>query len=288
MKQLANLRIQKFYHKELLKFVNMNKQLLMIVLFLCSFTTWSQRKMTDSINNVMDKNPAFTIFRDNYFITGGTIESDRKNSISDAKYQISFKNRLTKSKLLFNSSLFFTYTQKSFWRIYDKSSPFAETNYNPSVGLSRFSVNKKKLINLFTISFEHESNGRDSIYSRSWNRITLNYVVPLSKKDYISFTGWLPLSYKQDNPELIQYVGYGEITYIKTSPSSKFLYDLTIRKGTGRLNYGSIQAQIYYRIGKTKDKFIMAQYYNGFAESLINFNKSTNIMRFGFVFHGMP
>jgi phospholipase A1/A2 len=262
----------------------METQLWYIVLFLSTSCIWSQSKMIDSINNAMDKTPAFSIYKDNYFISGGSLASNKEKSISDAKYQISFKNRLTKSKLPFNSFLFFTYTQKSFWNIYEKSSPFSETNYNPSIGLGKFSINKKKLINLYSISFEHESNGRDSIYSRTWNRITLNYTIPFSKKDYLSIFAWLPMSYKEDNPDLIKYVGYAEINYVMASPSSRFIYDFTVRKGSGRLNYGFIQAQIYYRIGKTKDKFLMFQYYGGYAESLIDYKQPTNMLRFGFVF----
>lgn len=262
----------------------MKKIIIFLVIGVQSIQIWSQKKMIDSINNVMDNKLAFTIFKDNYFITGTSITSNKDNIISDAKYQISFKERLTKSRLPFNSFLFFTYTQKSFWNIYDHSSPFAETNYNPSIGLGRFNVNKKKLITLFAIAYEHESNGRDSIFSRSWNRITLNYMLPFSKRDFLSVTAWLPIGYKEDNPDLIKYVGYGEVSYVRKLLNNKFIYELTARKGTGKINYGSIQAQLCYRIGKSKDKFLMLQYYNGYAESLIDYNQATNILRFGFVF----
>jgi phospholipase A1/A2 len=249
-----------------------------------SVQVWSQNSVIDSINNVMDNKPAFTIFKDNYFITGTSITQDRSNVTGDAKFQISFKERLTKSKLPFNSFLYVTYTQKSFWNIYQESSPFAETNYNPSIGLGRFIMTKKKLIAMVAIAYEHESNGRDSIFSRSWNRITLNYLIPLSKRDFLSMSVWICIAYKTDNPELIKYVGYGEASYVRKSLNNKFVYDLSVRKGTGKWNYGSIQAQMYYRLSKSHDKYLMLQYYKGHAESLIDFNTITSILRFGIVF----
>jgi phospholipase A1/A2 len=249
-----------------------------------SIQVWSQASIIDSINNVMDNKPSFTIFKDNYFVTGTSISQDRSNITGDAKFQISFKERLTRSKLPFNSFLYLTYTQKSFWNIYKESSPFAETNYNPSLGLGRFIVTKKKLIAMIAIAYEHESNGRDSIFSRSWNRITLNYLIPFSKRDFLSTSLWVPIAYKTDNPDLIKYVGYGEVSYLRKSLNNRFIYDLAVRKGTGKWNYGSLQVQVYYRLNKSNDKYLMLQYYKGHAESLVDYSATNNMLRFGIVF----
>ena len=83
------------------------------------------------------REPPFGIFKDNYFITGAPIGEEPTRYNADAKFQISFKHRLTDRVLPFGTYLFLTYTQKSFWDIYQESSPFAETNYNPGLGLGR-------------------------------------------------------------------------------------------------------------------------------------------------------
>lgn len=82
------------------------------------------------------------------------------------------QSEITQSVLPFNTFLYLTYTQKSFWDIYAESSPFGDSNYNPGIGLGRYITKDNKLIGAGLIQIEHESNGRDGDDSRSWNRLS--------------------------------------------------------------------------------------------------------------------
>jgi len=62
------------------------------------------------------------LYKDNYFIFG--------DNDDQVKFQISLQyNLIYPSKLGF----FAGYTQKSFWKMYNKSAPFYETNYEPEI-----------------------------------------------------------------------------------------------------------------------------------------------------------
>lgn len=257
--------------------------ILTVSIFLISFNLFSQEIKKDSIKDIIDNSPSFTIFQDNYFMTGTSLDDPISRNTADAKFQISFKQRLTKSTLPFNTYLFLAYTQKSFWKIYKQSSPFSETNYNPALGIGKFFVNKNSLLRVVAIAYEHESNGKDSIYSRSWNRISFQYMQELSKTSSITLKGWIPMSYRHDNPDLIKYVGYGEISYSQKIHNGRYIFDLTSRKGMSWDDKGSFSAQVSYRLSKRNNQYLSVQYYTGYAESLVDYTQKTNMIRFGFV-----
>ena len=60
----------------------------------------------DSIRAILDKSPYFTLFKDNYFIGGIPIGNKPTARNSDVKFQLSIAQRLTKSKLPFDTYLF--------------------------------------------------------------------------------------------------------------------------------------------------------------------------------------
>lgn len=127
----------------------------------------------DSIRAILDKSPYFTLFKDNYFIGGIPIGNKPTARNSDVKFQLSIAQRLTKSKLPFDTYLFLQYTQKAFWNVFQESLPMCDLNFNPGIGLGHLIVHKNKYIGKGYLMVEHESNGKDSIFSRSWNKITL-------------------------------------------------------------------------------------------------------------------
>lgn len=254
-----------------------------VTALLISLNLFSQKIAKDSIKDIINNAPSFTIFQDNYFITGPSLDGPINSNTSDAKFQISFKQRLTKATLPFNTYLFLTYTQKSFWKIYQDSKPFSENNYNPALGIGKFFFNKNNLLRIIAIAYEHESNGRDSINSRSWNRISFQYMQELSKMSSITLKGWIPMSYKQDNPDLIKYVGYCEISYSQKMHKGRYIFDITTRKGMSWDDRGSVSAQASYRISRRNNLYLSLQYYTGFAESLIDYTQKTNMIRFGMV-----
>ena len=67
----------------------------------------------DSLRRELDNGPYFTLYKDNYFITGTSIGPQAPSRTnSDVKFQVSIAQRLTKSTLPFNTYLFLFYSQK--------------------------------------------------------------------------------------------------------------------------------------------------------------------------------
>lgn len=234
----------------------------------------------DSITSILKSMPSFSIYKENYFITG--IPMDERTSIhnSDIKMQISFKQRLTNAVLPFKSYLFLTYTQKSFWKIYKKSSPFEETIFNPGIGLGKFIFKRDRQIGILGFKFEHESNGKDSTFSRSWNCASFSYMAYLNS--YLTLLGkaWVPFTLN-DNPDLLHYIGYGELTMNWQLIKNKLLINATIRKGNQWDLRGSLQMGIYYNPLKNANQYFYLQFFSGYAENLINYSTLTNMVRIG-------
>ena len=74
-----------------------------------------------SILESYKREPSFGICHDNYFITGAPINKEINKSTADIKFQISIRQLLFKNLLPRNQILALTYTQKSFWNIYETS-----------------------------------------------------------------------------------------------------------------------------------------------------------------------
>lgn len=237
----------------------------------------------DSIRTLIQQSPHFSIYKDNYFITGIPLNEQPDEYNSDVKFQISFKHRITGAKLPFSTYLYLFYTQKSFWNIYRESSPFKENNYHPGVGLGKVIHDKNRVKGTASISFEHESNGRDSIYSRSWNYVGLHYAFIFSERMTLSLTGWVPFGYQESNPELIEYIGLGEAELYWEFIKNKFFYHGIIRIGSRLDGRGSMQHEINFKLTKKPNQYIMLQWFNGYTESLIDYKKYRNMLRIGIV-----
>ena len=91
--------------------------------------TITREQFKDSIQKL----PYLSIHKDNYFVTGIPTNTAINSSSADAKYQISFKQMITRDQLPWDTYLFLTYTQKAFWNIYEDSFPFKDINFNPSI-----------------------------------------------------------------------------------------------------------------------------------------------------------
>ena len=156
---------------------------------------------------------------------------------SDAKFQISIRHRLIKGMLPFHTYLFLTYTQKSFWDIYKKSKPFAESNYNPTLGLGTPITRRDKLVGLGMLQFEHESSGRGGDSSRSWNRISLTGIFEFNRRFSGELKLWIPMGLS-DKALLMMYATEAtarqpSITRASTSGSASLL---VVKRGGWNLN----------------------------------------------------
>lgn len=236
----------------------------------------SKEELKDSIL------PSFSAYKDNYFVTGIPFHKEASKSTADVKYQISFKQLITRNFLPFESQLFLTYTQKAFWNVYKFSSPFQEVNFNPGLGLGKGVFDKNdELIGLMELKVEHESNGREGLASRSWNSLSLAYHTRISDQTTLGFKGWLPFAYKSDNKDLLEYKGFGELNLLfEIAP--KWKLDITARKGTEWNWKGNVRSRLFYQISGSTNQHLMLEWYTGYSESLIEYTEHKSFIRVGY------
>jgi len=226
--------------------------------------------------------PSFSIYKDNYFITGVPTNITPTKYNADVKYQVSFKQLLFRKAFKHNSYLFLTYTQKAFWDIYLYSSPFEEINFNPGLGLGK-PIIKDDLKGYLVFMVEHESNGRDSLNSISWNNVSISYITKIGQKTEVNIKGWIPFLYKKDNPDLMEYIGISELKITHQIIPKKLMLDVTLRKGLSMDWKGAIQIQILYNPFKKSNQYLMLEWFNGYAESLENYSEHVSMIRFGVI-----
>lgn len=236
----------------------------------------SDKEILDAI----DKIPPFGIYKDNFFITGVPLNQGITNNTADAMFQISIRHRLTKSILPFGTFAYLTYTQKSFWNIYAESSPFRDTNYNPGVGLAKVILHKNKLLGVAFIQIKHESNGREKEESRSWNYLSLAAKYYINPQFNISGEFWIPYVDGDNNKDLLDYKGLGQINVSLTDARKKWWLEMQLnqRKGFGNIN---TIASIAFKVSKSSNQYLFLRFQDGYGDSLLDYNKYSMNVRIG-------
>lgn len=243
----------------------------------------SHKQYADSIRNAFDNGPYFSLYRDNYFIAGIPLGGKISRTNSDVKFQVSIAQRLTKSVLPFNTYLFLTYSQKCFWNIFEESLPMHDLNFNPGIGLSKLLIVKGKLIGKATMLIEHESNGRDGDASRSWNRITFGANVYITPHLMIHGKVWIPIIDGENNKDLLDYRGIYESGLQIRSSNDRWGFALVTSKRRGWNLNTNITVEVNYRLFHDENQYFFIQYYNGYAENLLDYKEHHSRIRAGLV-----
>ena len=193
----------------------------------------------------------------------------------EAELQLSFKIKGIEGVLGNDDlDLWFGYTITSFWQAYNNSisSPFRETNYEPEAMLvyrTHYEIGgfRARFVNLGLV---HQSNGRSAALSRSWNRIYAQ--VGLERGNLaLLFRPWyrIPDYDVDDNPDIEDYLGHGDLQVLYRK--GRNAYSLLLRNNfQGTHNRGSLKLNWSFPLyGRLKG---YVQYFNGYGESLIDYN----------------
>jgi phospholipase A1 len=191
----------------------------------------------------------------------------------EAKFQLSFKGRLATTEDR-RWGLWFAYTQQSQWQVYagDISSPFRETNYMPELfGSFRPGIELGAWQwNLLNFGFTHQSNGRADPISRSWDRLFVEGGIERENLALVvrAWTRVRPGDYEDDNPDITDYLGYGQVTALY-----RYGEDTFTLMGRGNLATGKGAAQFTWAsrpvLGPMRVYF---QLFSGYGESLIDYD----------------
>lgn len=238
---------------------------------------------TDSVREAFDRGPYFGLYKDNYFIFGTSVNHTPSKTNSNIKFQISIAQRLTRSTLPWNTYLFLFYSQKCFWNVLENSMPMTDLNFNPGIGLSKPLFSNNRYIGKITLMAEHESNGRDGLASRSWNKISLGGSIIIDPQLSVHAKTWIPIIDGQNNKDILDYCGIYQFGCSFSTINKRFGASIILTKRKGwRQNYNTV-IELNYRIFKRENQFIFMQFYNGYGEGLLEYNKFHSMLRVGLV-----
>lgn len=262
--------------------------LLFIILQTVAFGTHSQILLTggealseDSVTRDFSNQPYFGIYKDNYFIFGPSVGPKATKQNTNVKFQISIAQRLTRSTLPWGTYLYLFYTQKCFWNILENSMPMTDLNFNPGIGITKPLFVKNRYIGKMTLMVEHESNGRDSIWSRSWNRVALAANIMVTRNLMVHGKIWYPIVDGMNNKDIVNYCGFFQFGAQVLSNSKRFMGGITVVKHKGWNMNSNVIVDLAFRLFKKENQYLYLQFYNGYGEGLLEYNKFHSQLRLG-------
>lgn len=225
----------------------------------------------------------FGLYRDNYFVFGPSVGPKPTKKNTNVKFQISIAQKLTKSTLPWGTYLYLYYSQKVFWNVLENSMPMTDLNFNPGIGLAKPIFIKNRFIGKLNFQIEHESNGRDGEESRSWNKITLGGSIMVDPNLVVHGKFWIPIVDGENNKDILKYSGIFQIGWSMQSPDKKMTLGITLVKRKGfDFNY-NVVVEAGYRFSTKSNQYLFAQFYNGYGEGLLEYNKYHSQLRVGIV-----
>jgi len=199
----------------------------------------------------------------------------------EIKFQLSFKIPVVEGLLGTDADLYAAYTNLSFWQAYNRriSSPFRETIHEPELMLvvpNDWTVFGWKN-SLMEFGVVHQSNGQGGYLSRSWNRLYGNFL--FERGDFLlGLRPWhrIPED-NDDNPDITDYMGHYELRGIYKHDEQTF--SLMARNLTENPGRETFQLDWSFPLYKRWRGYV--QYFNGYGESLVDYNAESNRIGFG-------
>ncbi len=226
--------------------------------------------------------------KDPYNRPGADIEWDD----IEAQFQLSLQVGLFENLLGDNGHLSVGYTARSFWQAYnnDDSSPFRNTDHEPELIFTLENdweiFGFRNVANQFIIN--HQSNGRSGDLSRSWNRFIFNTIFERERLA-LSLRTWYRLREDKkdgpddprgdDNPDIEHYLGHFEL--LAAWEQRQNVFSLQLRNNLRSDNRGAVELAWSFPLSGRIKGYI--KYFNGYGESLLDYDQSTESIGIGFL-----
>ncbi len=202
------------------------------------------------------------------------------------------QNLLTAEDALRKDSLWFGYTQQSYWQLFNKelSSPFRSTDHEPELVYiypSEVQLPGGWRMRYSGAAITHQSNGQSLPLSRSWNRVSL--LAGIEQGDSFSLTGrvWRRISeaaHKDDNPDISHYIGRAELGAAWNVNRENMLI-ATLRHNLKRDARGSLRLEWLKTLGSTSRPDsglrLHTQLFSGYGDSLLDYNRRRTVLNVG-------
>jgi len=223
-------------------------------------------------------------------------DSFSENNINKMEviFQLSSKMLIYENLLGDNGDLYGAYTGRFWWQAYnnDLSSPFREANHEPELFLDFKTSYQWGDWNLTNIIYGmvHQSNGRSLPLSRSWNRLYMLFKLE-NEQAWVHFKPWFRVPEDEkpaiddpkgdDNPDIDDYMGYFELNV--GYEFDKHHLSAMVRNNLRSDNKGAVQLDWTFPIWDLTDVRGYIQYFNGYGESMIDYNAVSNRLSIGFI-----
>lgn len=206
---------------------------------------------------------------------------------TEFQFQLSLKFPLKDNFIIQDSRLWMGYTIRAFWQAYnaDVSRPFRETNHEPEFIWSiPSSIEPFGIRNVGNdLILNHQSNGQQGTLSRSWNRLMLasrweKGNLGLVLKPWVRIPErYGPDRGQDDNPDIEDYLGNFE--FLATYRVANQGLSVLLRNNLQSENRGAVELSYSRPISERVDLNI--RYFNGYGESLVDYNQNTQRLGLG-------
>ncbi len=236
----------------------------------------------------------FTPYKQNYILFGSMQNKNGGEPFSgktmDIRFEFGMKFRMFQNTAEYArlSPLHFGYSQKSWWDIAESSAPFKEHNYNPEIfwdfedplaGEGYLPSELGRFVDRF--GYEHQSNGRDGLASRSWDRLYAQKTFRFPEQNLsLRLKAWNVVNRGEENTDITDFIGNGEAKLTYHAPSTRWELSTSVMKGHHTSKY-SYRVDYVSDLSAWLNSRFMLSYYDGYGEALISYNEKTQSLRAG-------
>lgn len=231
--------------------------------------------------------------------TAGHTASYQPYLQGEGRIQLSVRTKIASGFLTHDDpvkrdSLWFAYSQQSYWQIFtpDLSRPFRNTDHEPELMYivpTDADLPGGWRLRYSGVSINHQSNGQSLPLSRSWNRVIL--MAGAEKGDRFTLTGrlWQRMPEEadsDDNPGISDYVGRAEVTGAWNLDKVNTL-TMSVRHSLQANTNGSIRIDWLRAIGTPSRSSLASglrfhtQLFSGYGDSLLDYNRRRTVLSIG-------
>lgn len=220
-------------------------------------------------------------------------------SRSETRVQLSVRTKIAKDILTGGStqgkdSLWFAYSQQSYWQLFNKglSRPFRSTDHEPELIYAYptdVDLPGGWRVRYTGAGLVHQSNGQSLPLSRSWNRAYLMAGAENGSKWRLQGRIWKRIPDRKDNddnPDISDFIGRAELTGYWT-PNRENMVGLTLRSNLREQMRGSARAEWLRTLGNGKSNKDLSglrlhlQLFSGYGDTLIDYNRRRTVFSVG-------
>lgn len=216
---------------------------------------------------------------------------------TETRIQLSVRTKLAQGLLTSGDgprdSLWFGYTQQSYWQVFTPalSRPFRNTDHEPEfvyVYPATASLPGGWRLRYAGLGLVHQSNGQSLPLSRSWNRVYAMTGAEHPGGFTVNARLWQRIpedAATDDNPRISDYVGRAEISG-SWDVNPRHTFALTLRNNLRGFGKGSVRLEWMRKIESQAPSPLGSlrwhvQLFSGYGDSLLDFNRRRTVLGVG-------